>query len=204
MKYSLKRILRDVRVVMDYNPDSRPLIEMGDAPTLAIDQIIQSRVLVAAKTVLEKAPLASIDTVKPLVGPVAWPTQAGIGMGYLVLPADFLRLAAIQMSDWLRPATIITEHSPEYAWQSSRFAGVRGNPQRPVAAIVRYSIGLVVELYASEAGPEVSLRRALYVPTPAFDIDLCVDLPKALYDDIISQCAILTQNIIDSQIPTNV
>ena len=209
MLYSLHQIITQVRVLLNYSPESRPLIDVRDEPTLSINRIIATMLPMAAEQVLLTAPLAAIDTLRPLSGKLCWkslPMASGLQipmntksqqcMAFLPLPDDFLRLASIQLSDWRRPAHIITEESPEYDLQSSRFPGVRGNPQRPVAAIVRYSFGLVVELYSSIASEEVTIRKALYVPRPQFDADRCIDLPKSLFHDIIQRTAALCRDIL--------
>ena len=210
MLYPLHEIISHVRVLLSYSPDSKPLIDVRDEPTLSINRIIATMLPTAAQQVLLTAPLAAIDTLRPLVGKLSWkelsmtsglqiPMNVGLqipmnmkhqlAMAFLPLPDDFLRLACIQLSDWQRPAHIITEESPEYDLQSSRFPGVRGNPQRPVAAIVRYSFGLVVELYSSFGGEDVTIRKALYVPQPHLDADRCIDLPKPLFRDIMQRTA---------------
>lgn len=189
MLYSLHHIISHVRVLLNYTPNYKPLIDMRDEPTLSVNRIIATMLPMAAQEALLAAPLANIDTLRPLTGRLSWRKQPGMGMAFLPLPDDFLRLASIQLSDWQRPARIITEESPEFDFQTSRFPGVRGNPHRPVAAIVRYAFGLVVELYSSHSAEEVTIRKALYVPQPHLDADHCIDLPKPLFHDIMQRTA---------------
>ena len=205
MLYSLHEIISHVRMLLNYSPESKPLIDVRDEPTLSINRIIATMLPMAAQEVLLTAPLAAIDTLRPLSGKLYWKQEPEenmasglqismnakhqLAMAFLPLPDDFLRLATIQLSDWRRPAHIISEESPEYDLQSSRFPGVRGNPCRPVAAIVRYSFGLVVELYSSSSTEEVTIRKALYVPQPHFNADHCIDLPKSLFPTIMQRVA---------------
>ena len=195
MLYSLHHIISHVRVLLNYSPESRPLIDVHDEPTLSINHMIATMLPMAVRQVLLTAPLAAIDTLRPLSGKLSWKQRPGVGMAFMPLPDDFLRLASIQLSDWQRPAHIITEESPEYDLQSSRFPGVRGNPNRPVAAIVRYSFGLVAELYSSIGGENVTIRKALYVPEPHFDADHCIELPKTLFHDIMQRTAEMTSEV---------
>ena len=212
MLYSLHEIISHVRVLLNYSPDCKPLIDVRDEPTLSINRIIATMLPTAAQQVLLTAPLAAIDTLRPLTGRLCWkqqPMTSGLqipmnpmnekhqlAMAFLPLPDDFLRLASIQLSNWQRPAHIISEESPEYDLQTSRFPGVRGNPQRPVAAIVRYSFGLVAELYSSFPGEDVTIRKALYVPQPHLDADRCIDLPKSLFHDIMQRTAEMVLEVI--------
>ena len=187
MKYTIDDIMKDVRARLGYNPDNLPLIEADDIETLRLDDIIRQQIVPAAQKVLLMAPPHLIDTAKPLRGALAWREQEGRGMAYLLLPADFLRLLSVRMTDWQRPAHIITETDPLYALQASPFQGVRGNPDRPVAVVVRYPEGLVLELYTSTAGVGTTLQRALYVPHPYITPDHLIDLPAALYDEIVNE-----------------
>lgn len=94
-------------------------------------------------------------------------------------------------ADWQRPARIITADNPSSCWQSSPWAGVRGNPSRPVAVITSYPSGMVAELYSSMAGPSVRLVEAQYVPCPRL-IDGFINLPEPLYHDVVALVAQLT------------
>ena len=185
-------MMADVRARLGYNPDNQPLIEADDIETLRLDDIIRQHIIPAAQKVLMTAPPHLIDTAKPLQGALAWQEQEGVGMAYMLLPPDFLRLLSVRMTDWRRPACIITENAPLYALQASLFQGVRGNPDRPVAVVVRYPEGLVLELYSSAAGEGTTLQRALYVPCPHFTPDHLIDLPAALYNDIVEEVGQLT------------
>ena len=187
MKYPLTQIMCDVRALLGHNPDNQPLIEVDDLRTLTFDEIIRQQMIPSVRMVLSKAPTERIDTCRPLRGAVGWKEQQGVGMAYMLLPDDFFRLLSVKMTDWHRPAQIITEDHPLYALQSSPFHGVRGNPDRPVAAVVRYPEGLVLELYSSSGGAGVTIQRALYVPQPHLTHDGYIDLPASLYDDILRQ-----------------
>ncbi len=196
MKYSVNDLTERVRVWMDYNRDGSELVALDDADALSVDTIIRARLLEGVRRVLLEAPARLIDTARPLGGSVSWPGEPGHGMGVLMLPDDFLRLLSVMMSDWLRPATIISEEDPEYPWQASRHAGARGCPERPVAAVVRYPDGLAVELYSSRGGSGVTLRRGLYVADPAVDDDGMVDIPRLLLDDVVKTVGQLTTQTI--------
>ena len=185
MRYSVDDIVRRVRVLLDYDRDSDALIALDDATALSIEGIIRSKIEEASRRVLLVSPAELIDTAKPIESGVSWRGEPGYGMGLLLLPDNFLRLISVQLSDWKRPAQIITESDPLYKWQSSPCAGVRGNPDRPVAAVVRYPEGMAVELYSSHGGAGVTLTRCLYVAEPKIDYDNMIDLPHLLLDAVV-------------------
>ena len=172
-------------MLLDYDRESDALISLDDATALSLEDIIKSKVVESCRRVLLSAPSEMIDTARPIESGVSWRGEPGYGMGWLLLPDDYLRLLSVQMSDWKRSARIISDRDPEYAWQSSPYAGVRGNPDRPIAAVVRYPEGMAVELYSSEAGAGVTIRRCLYVAEPKIDSNGMIDLPSQLIDTIV-------------------
>lgn len=192
MRYPVNEIIRDVRVLLDLDAADPPLITTTDPGALTIGQKIRSLVEWGARQVIEEAPLHRLQTGVPIQSGVAWHDAPGVGMAMLLLPDDFLRLVAIRMSDWHRDARIISAQDPEYACQSSRFPGVRGNPDRPVAVIVPTPMGWAAELYSSRAGSEVTVSKALYLPVPRIRQE-AIHLPEALYHDIIGRIAHLVR-----------
>ena len=77
----------------------------------------------------------------------------------------------------------ITEEDEEYAMQRSRYAGIKGSPQKPVVAVVQQPIGLVLEFYSCYSGEHAYIKRARYIPIPRVvdgTIDLCEKLRPAI------------------------
>ena len=67
---------------------------------------------------------------------VTWTDDSnGYYVGKMVLPTDMLRILSVKAGDWNRPATIISDSDDAYKYQNCKY-GVRGNPERPIAAIV--------------------------------------------------------------------
>lgn len=192
MTYTIRQIIHDVSVRLDLDDADQSLIAVNDRGARTIADIIVSQVEWGARQVIEEAPLCRLGQGVPIRGGVAWHDAPGVGMGLLLLPDDFLRLLVIRMSDWHRDAKIIFAHDAEYQWQSSRFPAVRGNPERPVAAIVTTPVGLAVELYSSHGGAGVTIAKALYLPVPRL-VDGTISLPPLLYPDIIDRIATLTR-----------
>lgn len=182
--YSVNDIVEQARVAIDRNNNSQPLAALGDVDTLTLDQIIESKVADAARLVESEAVHHLLDNGKAFGSSVIWESQPGYGAGKINLPNDFLRLVTFRMSDWYRAVTEpITEDSPIYAMQSSRYAGVRGNPERPVVAIVHDASKQVLEFYSCQAGPGVQVAKARYIPLPKIEnghIELCPKLVRAV------------------------
>lgn len=191
MKYSLAQIISDTRIWTGHNREDRQLIAIDDPYTLSLDELIRSKVEIAARDVLLEAPAALLMPGHPIHSRLIWEDCPGRGMAMLPLPDNFLRLLSVRLSDWRRPARIISDDDPACRWQSSPFAGVRGNPARPVAVITATPAGRVAALYSSMAGPAVRILQAQYVPCPRIT-DGFIRLPEALYPEVVARIAHLT------------
>ena len=172
-------LLKEVRVVLDHNNTSTALADIDDVDTLSIDELIESCLVPASRIVETNAPFNLLDRGESFSGTIYWPEAVGKGSGHIQLPDDFLRLVCFQMSDWSRPVNeVITDESPEYAMQSSRYAGIRGNPQ---------STGLELVFYCCQGGSDVHVRRARYITIPSISgegtartINICEKLKPAI------------------------
>lgn len=183
MTYQVADIVKDVRVCLDQNMVSDALAGIGDVDTLALDEIIESKIVNAAMAIESQAPVTMLDSGMAFGDSIGWDSEAGYGSGHIHLPDDFLRLLTFQMSDWDYAVTqAITEDDPLYAQQRSRFGGVRGNPQKPIVAITQQPIGLVLEFYSCTSG-DAWVKRARYIPIPRIrngKIELCEKLKPAI------------------------
>ena len=195
MIYPLSDLVREIRIALDQNMSSETLTELGDIDTLSLDELIDSKIEDAARWVVMAAPAVLLGSGKAFGETIGWDMQAGYGSGHIVLPDDFLRLIVFQMSDWSMPVTLaIDETSPLYSRQKSRYAGVRGNAQRPVVAIVQQPIGNVLEFYSCEQGEDVYIKMARYAPLPkkyTLDDEEVIDLPEKLIRPVVYYAAYL-------------
>lgn len=188
MVYRIQHIARDVRIAIDENKTSEQLIADEDIDTLSLDEIVQSKVQDAARQVLSTASVELLDTGAPFGDSVYW---RGDGSGWILLPDDFMRLIVFRMSDWERPVySAIGSGDPEYARQFSRYKGIRGNPQKPVVAIVRRAEGLALELYSCR-DESATVDQATYLPLPRVDREGGIDLPARCYRSVVYKCASL-------------
>lgn len=184
MVYDVSDLMRDVRVALDMNNSSEQLVLTGDVDTLTLDEVIKEKLPLAARIVESEAPHHLLDNGKAFADTIGWRGEIGKGSGIVKLPDDFLRLVSFQMSDWSYPVTVaITEESPLYAQQHSRYAGLRGTPQKPIVAITQHPTGLHLEFFSCKVGESVTLNRARYIAMPKINngsIELCEKLRDAI------------------------
>lgn len=192
MQYDINKIQEDVRIAINENRLGTELIEDADEETLSLNEIIHSKIEDAVQTVGSVAALYLVGEGNVFADTIVWFDEKGKGGGYTILPPDFLRLITFQMSDWSYPvSTAISQDSPLYPLQKSRYPGVRGCPQRPVVAIVPRAIGLTLEFYSSTAGENSYVTRARYLPIPKIENGI-IEFCERLYKAVVLQCAALT------------
>lgn len=188
MVYEIRQIGRDVRVAIDENKRSEQLITDEDVDTLALDEIIASKITEAVRKVETIAPLHLIDGGRPFGDAVYWRDK---GSGWILLPDDFMRLIIFKMSDWARPVyEPITAADVKYQMQSSRYKGLRGTPQKPVVAIVSRAEGRVLELYSSKDNT-ATVEQAVYLPLPRIDDMGGIEIPERCYESVVYEAASL-------------
>ena len=111
------------------------------------------------------------------------------GVVTLALPADFLRLAEVKMSDWSRGVSRITNREELiFGLQMSPWAGLRGVPERPVVLMEKDGKGgRSLRMYSSKPG--ATLEYALYIPTPKLGADDTLEIPDRLYYPLLEKLA---------------
>lgn len=188
MVYEFKDILRDVRIAIDENKTNEQLITDEDIDTLMLDDIIYSKVVEGVRRTVTNAPIHLLDGGVPFGDAVYWRNQHS---GWVMLPDDFMRLMVFKMSDWERPVyEPITAGDPRYQLQFSRYKGLRGNPQKPVVAIVSRTEGRVLELYSCN-DDTATVEQSLYYPLPSIDDNEGIMIPERCYQSAIYQMAAL-------------
>lgn len=181
--------MQDVRICMDQNMTSDALIETGDIDTLALDEIIRSKVLEAVQRVHLGAPSHLLESGHDFGDAVYWGDKES---GWVLLPDDFMRLVVFEMDDWERAVyQAITTDDAEYEKQRSRFKGLRGTVQRPVCAIAIRPEGRVLEFYSCKS-EDAQVSRAIYMPYPEIDDNGGVDISERCYDAVVYTTAGLT------------
>ena len=195
MEYLVEDIVRDVKTALDENVDSTALALLGDADTLTLDGIIESKVEDAARLVHAEAAHHLLDSGKELTGVISKTDNLGGYAGCMMpLPDDFLRLVTFRLVGWRVPVTdVIGEDDPLYLMQSSKYGGVRGNPERPVVALTHQGSTMSLELYSCAPGIVPEIKKASYIPKPKITdenkIPLCPKLKRAVVYRIASMTA---------------
>lgn len=186
--YAVSELVKEVKVLLDRNQESAGLLTPTDSDTLSQGELIQSKIVDAARIILKDAPASMLDG-KTFDGlNTAWAETNGAYVGTVYLPSDMIRLLDVKVSDWNRSAEIITEEDDAYKIQCSRF-GVRGNPERPIAALIHNSGNRYLELFTSKSNTAtVSLT---YVGMPVIS-EGNIDLPETLKDSIVYMAGYLT------------
>ena len=188
MVYKIKWIERDVRVAIDENKTSEQLIKDEDIDTLALDDIIHSKIVEAVRRIVTEAPTHLLDCGLPFGDAIYWRSK---GSGWTLLPDDFMRLLIFKMSDWERPVyEPITAADPKYQLQFSRYKGLRGNPQKPVVAIVSRTEGRALELFSCKDNT-ATVEQAVYFPLPRVDCNGGIEIPERCYQSVVYEAASL-------------
>lgn len=181
--------MQDVRICLDQNMESDALIESGDIDTLALDEIIKSKILEAIQRVHRDAPNYLLEGGHNFGDAVYW---RELESGWVLLPKDFLRLVVFEMDDWEQAVyQAISTDDPEYEKQHSRFKGIRGTAQRPVCVIAIRPEGRVLEFYSCKS-TDAQVSRAMYIPYPSIDDDGGVDVCERCYNAVVYTAAGLT------------
>ena len=189
MIYQLDKIMQDVRICLDQNMTSDALLESGDIDTLALDDIIRSKILEAVQRVHMDAPNYLLEGGHNFGDAVYW---RELESGWVLLPQDFMRLVVFEMDDWEQAVyQAISTDDPEYEKQRSRFKGIRGTAQRPVCAIAIRPEGRVLEFYSCKS-KDAQVSRAMYIPYPKIDEGNGVDICERCYNSVVYTAAGLT------------
>ena len=189
MIFQVDKILKDVRICIDQNTSSDSLLLTGDADTLALDDVIRSKIVESVQLVHNEAPSYLLENGHNFGDAVYWGEMES---GWVLLPADFQRLVVFEMDDWEQAVyTAISTDDPEYEKQRSRFKGIRGNAQRPVCAVAIRPEGRVLEFYSCKS-KNATVKRGVYIPYPEIDDNDGIDISKRCYRAVVYEIAAKT------------
>lgn len=186
--YQIDDIIKDVRIALDQNMVSDTLEEIGDVDTLALNDIIRSKIVEAVKLIHSEAPAHLLDGGYNFGDAVYWKEKE---CGWVLLPEDFMRFVIFEMDDWARPVfTAVNTDDAEYALQSSRFKGIRGTAQRPICFISIRPEGRVLEFYSCKS-QDAMVSRAVYLPYPKIDCNNSIEICSRCYNAVVYTIAAL-------------
>lgn len=188
MVYSIHNVIRDVRICLDQNMMSEKLLQDDDVDTLALDDIIRSKILEAVIKVHTNAPVYLLEEGHNFGDAVFW---ADLESGWVLLPQDFMRLIVFEMSDWeCAVFQAISPANPGYALQRQRIKALRGTAQKPVCVITSRPEGRALEFYSCKS-ENAYVRRAQYLPYPKIDKDDGIDISERCYTAVVYTAASL-------------
>ena len=189
-----------VRVAVDMNHNSTPLLVDDDIDTISFDEIIYAKLVDAVRVVEQEAPIKLLEQGHQFGRDnVNWMEN---GKGWIILPDDFMRLVVFKMSDWkISISDAIGQDDPLYIRQFSRWKGISGNPENPVVAIVNRAEGNVLEFFSCNDNT-ATIEQAVYVPYPKIDIDGGIDVSEKCYRAAVYRAAALALASIGDQLST--
>lgn len=192
MLYPLDDIKKDIRIQLEMNNVSEQLLADIDENTLSMEDVILARIIPAAEYIHLNAPSHLLDNDMGFGCCVSWDDEErpGHGSGYLVLPENFLRLVSFMMSDWKRQPMVITPESNLYPLQTSKWSGLRGNPEAPVVCVNKYPVGTVLEIFSCDED-DAQIKMARYIPRPNINPLDAVDMSSMLYLATVTYAASL-------------
>lgn len=188
VEYAVSDLVKEVKVLLDRNQESAGLLTPDDTDTLSQAELIESKIVDAASIILSDAPEDMVEGTA-CTNAVTWEDSNGYYVGKMILPIDMLRILSVKAEDWTRSATIISESDDAYKYQNCKY-GVRGNPERPIAAIVHTTNGKSIELYTSKK--QNTTLAFIYVQVPSVTTEKKIMLPSILKDSIIYMAGYLT------------
>lgn len=188
VEYAVSDLVKEVKVLLDRNQESAGLLTPDDTDTLSQAELIESKIVDAASIILSDAPEDMVEGIA-CTNAVTWEDSNGYYVGKMILPIDMLRILSVKAEDWTRSATIISESDDAYKYQNCKY-GVRGNPERPIAAIVHTTNGKSIELYTSKK--QNATLAFIYVQVPSVTTEKKIMLPSILKDSIIYMAGYLT------------
>ena len=193
------KMARDVRIAVDMNHDSTPLLVEDDVDTVSFNDIIYAKLTDAVRMVEMEAPLHLLEQGHQFGENIVWSDG---GKGWLILPDDFMRLVVFKMSDWHHSVSeAITQDDPKYSRQWSKWKGICGNPEKPVVAIVNRAEGNVLEFFSCN-DDTATVEQAVYIPLPRIDLDGGIDVSEKCYKAAVYRAGALALSSIGDQLAT--
>ncbi|MCM1153179.1 MAG: hypothetical protein NC328_05955 [Muribaculum sp.] len=189
MLYTLSRIHHDAGIILGETPGLEQALTADEtSAVLTLDKLVVQLLPRVAAEVIEQAPIHLVDTNKPL--PFE-PIPLSDRSGYIPLPPDFLRLAALKMPDWSRvlrevraPSSVMTDPSFIIPVKLRRMA----SPAHPLLQFCQVGDGPALLFIGSDC-PDATPDVADYIPYPSWKPDCSIRLPGSLYDKIIINLA---------------
>lgn len=184
-------LIGEVRVSLDENKTESSYLST-ETDNMELDDIISSKLVDAVRSVEESCPVWMLDGEAMSTNITSNPD----GSGALSLPDDFLRLVALQLTEWDTPVFAVEPMGTQKAlMQENKWT--RGNPNRPVLVFGKSSTGArILKYYSIKTAALVEL--AIYIKIPSvitIDGKSYIKFPQILRQPIVSYCAGLVEVI---------
>lgn len=151
-----------VRVRIDeVSSDFKTLVDVGVEENNPTDTMIGGLLDEAALEVLQTAPVIRLPMASASGSTIEY-YASNSKIGTIVLPANFLRMVCLQMSDWEQPLyDIQVAGSVVAARQKNKY--LRGGASKPVAVLEKRPTGYTLTYFSTNAVPH-AISRLDYVP----------------------------------------
>ena len=191
-------LVKEVRITLDENQTESAYLE-SNTDNMELDEIIRSKLIDAARSVIETAPVDLLEASVLPTGTEAIHTNED-GSGYVELPDDFLRLVRFKLKNWKRAVIYVEEEGSE-GDEIQRNEFTRGTYIKPACVFSHDSGGNRIMEYftagkGSSGGYDHTVETALYVPVPSIDNSGgsgTIGIPHLLRPCIVNYCAGLTE-----------
>ena len=177
----MEQVIRDCLAVRGESPGLLPLLEEGEeSAVLTISDQLKATLISQATEATLKADPLRLDELKTLE---TVPKVENEGWMKVRMPADYLKLHTLRMSDWNEA---LTEVEPEGSLR--RALGANAPEwlicrERPMVTEGRDTEGIYLKIYGSESGKAPA--ELLYVPLPRLENDTLV-ISEAAYSIFLS------------------
>ena len=155
-------LINAVRVRIDeVSSGAQPIVNVGVEENNPTDAMIDSLLDEAAVDVLLSAPAIRLPMADGSSS-VITPESGDNTVGSIALPANFLRMVCLQMSDWKRPLyDIYVAGSLMANRQKNRY--LRGSSSKPAAVLEKTPTGYILSYFSTGAAPH-AIKRLDYIP----------------------------------------
>ena len=191
-KVLVDELVKEVRVTLDENQVESEYLQ-SSTENMELNEIIRSKMPDAVRGIVEMCPVSLLNA-DALTLADDDRTENEDGIGFVVLPNDFLRLVSFKLASWNRSVTSVAdEESPTGLMQRNAFT--RGTPMKPVCVLSHKADGKRVLEYFTASGGNDTIERALYVTNPSIvteDGNEKISIPHLLRAAIVNYCAGLT------------
>ena len=188
-KVLVDELVKEVRVTLDENQVESEYLQ-SSTENMELNEIIRSKMPDAVRGIVEMCPVSLLNA-DALTLADDDRTENEDGIGFVVLPNDFLRLVSFKLASWNRSVTSVAdEESPTGLMQRNAFT--RGTPMKPVCVLSHKADGRRVLEYFTASGGNDTVERALYVPNPSIvteDGNEKISIPHLLRASIVNYCA---------------